>query len=299
MSKDAVYIQGYKRPTKRLLFILVLTASYMLLEIIGGIYTNSLALLADAGHMLTDVMALTISWFAFIIAKKPPNKKATYGYYRAEVLAALFNGISLLVVACFIIKEALTRLFEPVEVYTLPMIAIGAGGLLVNMIGVKLLFQEKQHNINIRGAWLHLLYDALGSVVVIVAGLMIYFFNLKSADSIGSICIAVLVFYSSFNLVAETVSVLMEQTPRHIDSEVVIKELMAQSGVNNVHDLHIWSITPGKTALSAHVEAHSSLDYEDLQNKLHAMLYEKFGIEHATIQIEKGCIRPNAACMKP
>lgn len=288
--------KSLKQPSKRLLVVLLMTASYLVLEVVGGLLSNSLALLADAGHMLTDVAALGISWLAFKISKRPPNKKATYGYHRVEVLAALFNGLTLLVVACFIVKEAFTRLMEPKAIMTGAMIAIGAGGLLVNLVGLYLLREDKAQNINIKGAWLHLLFDALGSVMVVVSGLLIRFFDLQAADSIGSIGIAVLVFYSSANLVAETISVLMEQTPPHIDRDSVIGELVALAGVLSVHDLHIWSITPGKEAMSAHVIVHTTVDYDRLQTEIHETLFHKFGIEHATIQMERGCTRPDATC---
>lgn len=285
-----------KQPSKRLLVVLLLTASYLILEVIGGLMSNSLALLADAGHMLTDVAALGISWLAFKVAKRPPNKKATYGYYRVEVIAALFNGLTLLVVACFIVKEAFTRLMEPQAIMTGTMIAIGAGGLLVNLIGLYVLHEDKARNINIKGAWLHLLFDAMGSVVVVISGLLIRFFGLYAADSIGSMGIAVLVFYSSANLVAETLSVLMDQTPSHIDRDKVVKELIALKGVVSVHDMHIWSITPGKEAMSAHVLVEPLADQEKLQSSIHELLFHEFGIEHATIQMERGCTRPDATC---
>jgi len=286
-----------RRPSRRIIMVLMLTACYMIFEIIGGILSHSLALLADAGHMLSDVAALSISWFAFMIAKRPPTKKATYGYYRAEVIAALFNGLILLVVACFIVKEAFVRLMEqPVQVATGAMIGIGAGGLLINIIGLALLQRDKAKNINIRSAWLHLLFDALGSVVVVISGFLIYLFNFSSADAIGSIFIAILVFYSAANLIAETVSVLMERAPPHIDGDQVINELKAVKGILDVHDLHIWSITPGKEALSAHVIVEDFVDYDLLQMAVHKLLFDKFGIEHLTIQLEKSCTLPDSAC---
>lgn len=295
-EKHNHHASNARQSPKRLVMVLFMTAAYLVLEVIGGLLSNSLALLADAGHMLTDVAALAISWLALIIAKRPPDKKATYGYYRVEVLAALFNGVTLLVVACFIVKEAFTRLMEPQTIMTGAMIAIGAGGFLVNLLGLYLLHEDKAQNINIKGAWLHLLFDALGSVVVVISGLLVRYLGLNAADSIGSMGIAVLVFYSSANLVAETLSVLMEQSPPHIDRDSVIKALVARAGVVSVHDLHIWTITPGKVAMSAHVMVESNVDYDRLQSDLHELLWHSFGIEHATIQMERGCTRPDASC---
>lgn len=300
MSKERDHLHLNEPPSRRVLIVLLLTVAYMILEVVGGILTHSLALLADAGHMLTDVAALGISWMAFKMSQRPPNKRATYGYYRAEVLAALFNGLTLIVVACFIIKEAFMRLLEPpIEVASGAMMFIGMGGLIVNIVGLKILQQDRKQNINIKSAWLHILFDALGSVAVVISGLMIYFFGLASADSIGSICIAILVFYSAIQLVIETLTVLMEQSPSHIDRDAVIKEILALKGVEGVHDVHIWSITPGKEAMSTHVLVHASADYDLLQREAHRILFEKFGIEHATIQMEKDCTHPDSACAQP
>lgn len=291
-------MSAHRLPSGRVLFVLILSAGYFVLEVVGGLLTNSLALLADAGHMLTDVAALLISFLAFKIAQRPPSKKASYGYYRAEVLAALFNGLILLVVAFFIVKEAILRLLASDHeiVATKVMILIGFGGLIINIIGLKILHHDKNENINIKSAWLHILFDALGSFVVVIAGLFIYFGKLNTADSIGSLIIAILVFYSSMKLIGETIAVLMEQTPSHIDSDQVIQAIKGLDGVSNVHDLHIWSITPGKDALSAHVVIEQSVDHDSLQAEVHGLLLKNFGIEHVTIQMERSCTRPDKAC---
>lgn len=283
-------------PTRRVLFVLFLTASYMIAEALGGYYSNSLALMADAGHMLADVAALTISLFAFLIAARPANFKATYGYYRAEVLAALFNGLILLLVSFFIIKEAILRLFEPVEIETTVMIYIALGGLVINIIGLFTLHRDKNRNLNIRGAWLHVMSDALGSIGVILSGLIIKFWHFNNVDSIASIIIASLIFYSAGRLVFDTMDVLMEHTPAHIDPKAVKQALLSIKSAKRVHDLHIWSISSERVALSAHVELKQGGDSDALLAAVQQVLAKKFLIDHTTIQIEKECLRPDKNC---
>jgi len=280
----------------KVLIALCLTASYMIAEAIGGYYSNSLSLMADAGHMLADVAALSISLFAVIITTRPANQRATYGYYRAEVLAALFNGMLLLVVAIFIIKEAINRLFNPQLVETEIMIGVAIGGLLVNFIGLWLLHKDKSQNLNIHGAWLHVLSDTLGSIGVIISGFLIAYFGWYKADPIASIIIASLIFYSASSLVWETVGVLMEQTPAHLDSQAVKEAILAIKPAIRVHDLHIWTISPGRENLSVHVEYEQNGDAHKLLNDIQEMLTKKFNIEHTTIQIEKECLRPDKNC---
>lgn len=283
-------------PTRRVLFVLFLTASYMIAEAVGGYYSRSLALMADAGHMLADVAALSISLFAFMIAARPANFRATYGYYRAEVLAALFNGLILLLVSFFIIKEAVLRLFDPVPVETTTMIFVALGGLVVNIVGLFALHADKAKNLNIRGAWLHVMSDALGSVGVIISGLLMYFFGLSNADSVASIIIASLIFYSAGRLVFETIDVLMEHTPAHIDPKAVKQAILTINHAKRAHDLHIWSISSERVALSVHVELEQGENSDELLAAIQKMLAQQFSIEHTTIQIEKECPRPDKNC---
>lgn len=285
-----------KRPSKKLLIVLCLTASYMILEAIGGILSNSLALLADAGHMLSDVAALGISIFAFALSAKPAQGKATFGYYRAEVLAALFNGLVLLLVSFFIIKEAVVRLFNPSEVEPGLMLVVAFGGLLVNIAGLMILHRDKEQNLNVRGAWLHVFSDALGSVGCLISGMLIYFFEWRSSDAVASIIIAALVCYSAIKLILETMRVLMEHTPAHIDPEAVTAEILSVPQVMMVHDLHIWSITLGKDALSAHVVVSTEAVYDDVLMGIQKRLEQKFGITHATIQLENQCQVESKTC---
>ncbi len=277
-----------QKPTKKLLIILCLTFLYMLAEAVGGFVTNSLSLLADAGHMLADVTAVCISLAAFYISSKPPTTKSTFGFYRAEVLAALFNGLVLLLAAFFIIKEAISRIFVTSEIESQGMLLIAFGGLLVNIFSLFLLHKDKNHNINMEGAFLHVLSDALGSIAVIISGLLIYFFNITWFDQVASIAICLLIGFSAVNLINKTLKVLMEQAPAHINPQEVKDSLMSIEGVIDIHDLHIWSITIGKEALSAHVVVHKQANNEQMLGKIQDKISENFGITHLTIQIETG-----------
>lgn len=295
LKKDATTILK-RRPSRRVLVVLCLTATYMIAEAVGGFLSNSLALLADAGHMLADVAALSVSLLAFLLAARPANHRATFGYYRAEVLGALFNGVVLLVVSFLIIKESAHRFFHPAEVEANLMIWVALGGLVINIIGLSLLHRDKEKSINIRGAWLHVFSDTLGSVGVVVSGLLIHWFGWTLADPIASIAIAGLVSYSSIHLILETLHVLMEHTPAHIDPREVQKAILGVEGAARVHDLHIWTITSGKDALSVHVVASKTADYNDLLRKIEETLFSRFGIDHTTIQIEDACPSNEKIC---
>jgi len=287
MAHDHDHRHGHRAGNrKRLAMTLVLAASYMIAEIVGGLLTNSLALLADAGHMLSDVAALGLSLFAIWIAERPPTAKRTYGYYRAEILAALVNGAPLIAISIFIFVEAYHRLWQPPEVQGPIMLAVASGGLAVNLIGLWLLHGGRSESLNVRGAWLHVLTDALGSVGAIVAAALIWAFGWRWADPVASILIGLLVIYSSWRLLAESVSVLLESAPKGIDVDEVHRAMKEVPGVLAVHDLHVWSITSGLDCLSAHVVAAEGQPHAALLKRLRDSLHEKFGIDHLTIQIE-------------
>jgi cobalt-zinc-cadmium efflux system protein len=274
------------RNKRRLVITLGLAAAYMLAEVVGGLITNSLALLADAGHMLADVAALALSLMALWIAERPPSPRRTYGYYRAEILAALANGATLIAIALFIFVEALKRFREPPPVLAGPMLAIAAGGLAVNLVGLAVLSGGKQNSLNIRGAWLHVLTDALGSVGAIAAAATIWTFGWYWIDPAISIAIGLLVIYSAWALVKESVAVLMESVPHGIDIDEVQSTIAAVRSVIGVHDLHIWSITTGRDALSAHVVTNHTRAPADLLSELRSLLHDRYGIDQLTIQIE-------------
>lgn len=271
---------------KRLAIVLVLVTVYMVAEVIGGILTNSLALLADAGHMLSDAVALGLSLFAIWIAQKPPTPRHTYGYYRTEILAALVNGATLVAISIYIFYEAFRRLVEPPEVQGPLMMGIATGGLLVNLIGLWVLNAGRHESLNVRGAYLHVLTDALGSVGAMTAGGLIWAFGWYWADPVASVAIGVLVLYSSWSLLRETVSVLMEGAPGHIDVDEVRRAIRALPGVQAVHDLHVWTITSGLVALSGHVVVGEDHFGQSTLARVRSLLEDRFGIDHSTIQLE-------------
>jgi cobalt-zinc-cadmium efflux system protein len=286
MSHDHGHRHGRAGNRRRLALTLALAAGYTVAEVVGGLLTNSLALLADAGHMLSDVAALGLSLFAAWVADRPPTPRRTYGYYRAEILAALANGAALIAVSLFVFVEAAHRLRQPPEVMGSAMLAVAVGGLAVNLTGLWLLHGGRGESLNVHGAWLHVLTDALGSVGAIAAAILISSFGWAWADPVASILIGLPVIYSSWRLLAESVAVLMESAPRGIDVDEVHRAMRAVPGVLAVHDLHVWSITTGLDCLSAHVVAAESHAPAALLKALRDTLNEKFGIDHLTIQIE-------------
>jgi len=283
--------------TYRLIIVLFFTAACLIAEVIAGFASNSLALIADAGHMLADVAALIISLLALFIAKSPPNKKATFGYYRAEILAALLNGLILLLASFYIIKEAILRILQPIEVNSSVMLPVAFLGLLVNFISLFILKNARKNSLNMKMVWLHILNDTLGSVGAIVSGLLIYFFHIYVADSITSMMIATLVLFSSWNLISDTLNILMEHTPAHIDHSEVLQVIENVENVEKVHDLHIWSITSGRDAMSAHVLIKKDRDPHFILKEIQKALNQKFKIDHVTIQIEDRCESQDRVCL--
>ena len=274
------------RNRRRLGLTLGLVAIYMVAEVVGGLVTNSLALLADAGHMLSDAGALALSLFAIWLAQKPPTPRRSYGFYRSEILAALANGATLVAISIFIFYEAWQRIGEPPEVQGSLMMGIAAGGLLINVTGLWILNSGRNESLNVRGAWLHVLTDALGSVGAIAAGGLIWAFGWNWADPVASILIGLLVIYSSWSLLRETVSVLMESAPSGIDLDELHRAMKNVSGVRAVHDVHVWTITSGMNSLSAHAIVADDHPPRAVLSTMRDMLREQFSIEHTTIQIE-------------
>ena len=262
-----------------------LTFLFLVAEVVGGFLANSLALLADAGHMLTDVAALALSLFVAWFSRQPAAPEKTYGYLRWEILAALLNGATLLVVSGFIIVEAFGRLRAPEAVGTSLMLVVAVGGLLVNALCAWILQPLHQHSLNARGAYLHVLGDLLGSVGTVVAGLLIRVTGWQAADPIASIIVTLLVVRSSWRLVRESVDVLLESTPSHISLGAVRQKLAGVDGVSGVHDLHVWTVTSGMVAMSAHAIVPREVDHQRvLRDAMRAM--HDFGIHHCTVQIE-------------
>jgi cobalt-zinc-cadmium efflux system protein len=258
----------------------------MLAEVIGGLLTNSLALLADAGHMLADVAAIALSLTAMWIAEFPASRQRTYGYYRAEILAALVNGSTLIAIAIYIFVEAVARLREPPAVAGGVMLAIAAGGLAVNFLMLWILREGQSHSLNVRGAWLHVFTDTLGSVGTIAAAALIWLFGWNGSDPVISILIATLVVYSAWALLRESVNVLMESAPRGIDVDQVRDAFISIASVVAVHDLHVWTITSGLDALSAHVVTTGERPAGECLSEIRETVHRRFGIDHVTVQIE-------------
>jgi len=265
---------------------LALTFIYMIAEAVGGWLTNSLALLADAGHMLTDVAALTLTLGAIWFASRPATSRKTYGYYRLEILAAFVNGIALVLLSIWIIYEALERWQSPPEVKALQLILIAAGGLLVNIIAACLLHSDHKHDLNMRGAFLHVIGDLLGSVAAIAAGILILAFGWLWADALGSVLISVIIIFGAWRLILESVNVLLEGTPSHINLDAVETAILETDGVGGVHDLHVWTISSGMEALSAHISHDDSIVHSELLVSIRQKLHDRFGIDHLTIQME-------------
>ncbi|MFN2425006.1 MAG: cation diffusion facilitator family transporter [Candidatus Binatia bacterium] len=271
----------------RLRVTLMLAGGYMFAEAIGGWMTNSLALLADAGHMLSDVVALSISLAALQASALPPTSSRTYGYHRAEALAALVNAVALCGVALAISWEAAQRLAAPPAVAAPVAFLIAAGGLAVNVAGLAVLHGHHHHGLAVRSAWLHLLGDALGSVGAMTSAAVIALYGWRWADPVASLLIAVLIVRSATRLLMETVDVLMERAPGHIDVDRVRTELRALAGVAGVHDLHVWTITSGMDALSGHIVLAPGTNGSEVLAAARAMLQERFEIAHITLQLEE------------
>ncbi len=271
---------------RTLLTVLSLNFGYMLAEAVGGYLANSLALLSDAAHMLTDVAALALSLLAVRFASRPATPRKTYGFYRLEILAALANGVTLMVLSILICYEAYHRLRQPESVQAQTLIWIALGGLIVNLISARMLLRVHEENLNLRGAFLHVLGDLLGSLAAIAAGLLIIWRGWMWADPAFSLLISALIVYSAWRLVSDAVNVLLEGTPSHINPALVEQAIRSVVGVRDVHDLHIWTITSDRHAVTAHVVIDELGEGYRILRELRALLAEHFGLTHATIQLE-------------
>ncbi len=275
------------RNRRALVVALTITVAFALLEAVGGLLTGSLALLADAGHMLTDVLALGLGLFAAYVAGRPSTPQKTYGYYRAEILAALLNGALLILIAAGIAWQAVGRLSQPHAVASGPMLAIAAAGLAANLaVGVVLLRGGAGHSLNVRGALLHVASDALGSLGAMAAGAVILLTGWSEADAVASLLIAALILLGSWRLLREAVDVLLEGTPYSVDMDELQAAMLRVPGVAGVHDVHVWTVTSGFIAMSAHVELSGSRDAHAVLDDLTHLLAERFHIAHTTIQPE-------------
>lgn len=266
---------------------LLLTATLLVAEVVGGFLSNSIALLADAGHMLTDVGALALSLFVAWFTRQPSTPQKSYGYLRWEILAAFLNGAALIVISIYIIVESVLRLRDPQPIEGGLMLAIALAGLIVNVLAARILHAGSHSNMNVRGAYLHVLGDLLASVGVVVAAAVIHFTGWLPADPLASLLTTALILRGAWNLVRESVDVLLESAPRHIDLGAVRKQLEAIPGIESVHDLHVWSVTPRMIAMSAHAIVRDPAAQQHVLEHVHDAM-GVFGISHVTVQLEAG-----------
>ncbi|MET4699209.1 cobalt-zinc-cadmium efflux system protein [Constrictibacter sp. MBR-5] len=274
---------------RRVLLALALTGGFMVAEAVGGILSGSLALLADAGHMLADTAALGLAWYAFRIGRRRATPERSYGHHRFQILAALINGGTLLAIAAWIAVEAVRRLFAPVEVLGGTMLVIAVLGLLVNLAAFAILHGGSRENLNIRGAVLHVMGDLLGSIAAIVAAGVIMWTGWMPIDPILSVLVALLILRSAWVLVRQSWNVLMESAPEGLDVPALREALTkAVPGVLDVHHVHAWSLTPERPLLTMHATIAEDADHDAVLHRLQREVAERYGIEHATIQLERG-----------
>lgn len=272
--------------TGRLRAALVVTAAFLVVEVVGGLLSNSLALLADAGHMLTDVAALGLSLFAAWFSRQPPSPRRSYGYLRWEVLAAFLNGTTLVLVSAWIVWEAIIRLRAPEPLHGSLMLGVAVVGLGVNAIAAWLLHPSEGASLNVRGAYLHVIGDLLGSVATVLAAILVTFTGWLIADPLASLAMSALVLRGAWRLVHESVDVLLESSPAHIAPDSVRRQLEAIPGIESVHDLHVWTVTSGMIAMSVHAIVREPERHQHVLEHIHDAM-RLFGIDHVTVQLER------------
>lgn len=290
MSHHHDHSHSHTGNKKALLISFIIITTYMFVEAIGGFLTNSLALLSDAGHMLSDSISLGIGLLAFTIGERVASYSKTYGYKRLEILAAFFNGLTLIIIALFIIYEAIGRFSNPPEIASSGMLVIGIIGLLVNILVAWIMMRQgdTRDNLNLHAAFLHVISDMLGSVGAIVAAVLIMLFDWGWADPVASVLVAVLVLNSGWRVTLDSIHILMEGAPKNIDIDEIVQTMNKIDGVKSIHDLHIWSITSGINALSCHAVVEGDISITECQKTLRTIEHELAhkGIQHVTVQME-------------
>lgn len=272
---------------RRLFWAMLLTGGFMIAEIVGGILSGSLALIADAGHMLTDAASLALAWLAFRAGRWPADPTRSYGYHRFQVLAAFVNGLTLLAIVAWIGIEAVRRLIAPVEVLPKPMLAIAVLGLLVNLVVFLMLHRGNRHNLNVRGAAAHVMGDLLGSVAAIAVALIILATGWTPIDPLLSILVALLILRSGWDIVRRSAHVLLEGSPEAIDVDRLRAEMReVVPEVEDVHHVHAWSLTQERPLLTLHATVRRDSDHDTVLRAIRSVLHDRFGVEHATVQIE-------------
>lgn len=275
-------------PSSRLALSLGITLAFVVIEVIAGRAANSLALLSDAGHNLTDVLALAIAWFALRLSLRPANAKRTYGYPRAGILAALVNATTLTLMAGWIFYEAYQRWQNPPEVQPGILIVVGAIAVVVNLVTALLIRRDSQHDLNLRAAFLHLMGDVFSTLGATVAGVIILFTGWNWLDPLVSVLIGALILWSAWGILRETTDILLESTPRDVNLDEMMADLLQVEGVQEVHELHVWSLDQSMRSLSAHVvTGDQTLSAgAGIQARINQLLAERYGIQHATLQLE-------------
>ncbi|MFH2040343.1 MAG: cation diffusion facilitator family transporter [Chloroflexota bacterium] len=288
-----------KSAIRRLAISLVITLAFVFIEIIFGFLSNSLALLTDAAHNFTDVLALGLSWWALRLATSPSHARRTYGYHRAGILVALLNSTTLVIIALGIFIEAYKRFVNPPEVITGIMIPVAVMAVIVNLVTALLVRRDSEDDLNMRSAFQHLMGDVLSTIGAVIAGVIIYFTGLNWIDPLVSVLIGVLILWNAWGIVRESIDILMEATPADIDVEAMLMDMRKIEGVRGVHDLHIWSINHSMRTLSAHIQTDDIPLSQGaaIQLDLTEMLIQKYRVAHATLQLEcEGCNPPDLYC---
>jgi len=285
-----------KQTLARLSLSLFLTLAFVIIEAGAGIFANSLALLTDAAHNLTDVIALGLSWFALRLTSQPANAQKTYGYHRAGILAALLNSTTLVLISLGIFYEAYRRFMNPPDVQSGVLIGVGLLAVIVNLVTALLVHRGSEYDLNLRSAFVHLMGDVLSTVGAVIAGVIIYFTNANWLDPLVSVLIGFLILYNAWGILRETVDILLESTPRDLDMKKMVRDITGVDGVLGVHDLHVWSLTQNLRTMSAHIltEDISVSAGAKIQGRINELVYHRYNIAHATLQLECVDCDPNS-----
>lgn len=278
--------------TRRMGFALAITLVFVFVEIAAGLYSNSLALLTDAAHNFTDALALALSWWALRLTSQPANPKKTYGYHRAGILVALVNSTTLALIAIGIFYEAYHRFVNPPEVGADVLISVGSLAVVINVVTALMVRRGAESDLNIRAAFLHLMGDVLSTAGAVAAGVIIRYTNWNRLDPLVSVLIGFLILWNAWGIIREAINILMESTPADIDMKQMVTDIQAVEGVRGVHDLHVWSITGNMRTLSAHLvtDDMSISEGAQVQSQINELLYQNYGVAHATLQLEcEGC----------
>lgn len=277
-----------RQTSSRLTLSLVLTLAFVLFEAAAGYFADSLALMTDAAHNLTDVIALGLSWFAIRVTLQPANARKTYGYHRTGILVALLNSTTLILISLGIFYEAYQRFLSPPEVKSMVLIIVGLIAVVINLVTAMLVHRGSESDLNLRSAFVHLMGDVISTVAAVVAGVIIYFTGANWLDPFVSALIGLLILYNAWGILRDAVDILLESTPRDVDIKKMVKEINDLDGVLGVHDLHVWSITQNLRTMSAHILTEDipvSVGAE-IQNRINELVYERYNIAHATLQLE-------------